>query len=457
MPADRYEWAFRAWPVLTERARQRSVITYGELGEALHIHHRTVRLVLEIIQDFCLREPLPPLTILVVKKDGNRPGAGFIAWDLGRLDEGYEEVYQFPWGTRANPFQFAAQGDVTPGDLARRVITRPQDAAEVYQKVKTRGMAQVVFRLALLRAYRHQCAFCGLSLCAALQAAHVIPWAAATPGQRVSPANGLLLCSTHHALFDAGILSVSPARAITCQRDKLPGHKWTTADQHAAADLDGQPVRLPGDRRLWPDAEALAYRNGRRPGAATAGGRAGTGQRQDVRAGRDGYAAGRDLTVNVYSSPESPDTTAGLHEPSGGVPPAGVEVIVRRRFAMDWEKGYPRLAGAQAIVANNSAASVIVTKVGLKPVGFPGPSKLISGNVPEKVEPGSAVTCALQVFDFSDILEQVSVSKWPGEPVFLVYAETGYGSAVKAYRSEPFSTTPKSTRPLDDGFTEWTE
>ena len=34
--ADRYEWAFRAWPVLTERARQRSVITYGELGEALH-------------------------------------------------------------------------------------------------------------------------------------------------------------------------------------------------------------------------------------------------------------------------------------------------------------------------------------------------------------------------------------------------------------------------------------
>jgi hypothetical protein len=286
VPADRYEWAFRAWPVLTERARQRSVITYGELGEALHIHHRTVRLVLEIIQDFCLREPLPPLTILVVKMDGNRPGAG-----------------------------------------------------------------------------------------------------------------------------------VSPARTITCQRDKLPGHKWTPADQHAAADLDGQPVRLPGDRCLWPDAEALAYRNGRRPGATTADGRAGTGQRQDVRAGRDGYAADRDLTVNVYSSPESPDTTAGLHEPSGGVPPAGVEVIVRRRFAMDWENGYPRLAGAQAIVANNSAASVILTKVGLKPVGFPGPSKLISGNIPEKVEPGSAVTCALQVFDFSDIWTRCPSPKWPGDPV----------------------------------------
>lgn len=456
MPADHYERAFQAWPVLTERAGQRSTITYGELGEALHIHHRPVRLVLGIIQDLCIREHLPPLTILVVKKDGKRPGAGFIAWDPGRLDEGYEEVYQFPWGARANPLQFAAQGGVTPDDLAREVVTRPQDAAEVYQKVKSRGMAQVVFRLALLSAYRHQCGFCGLSLDAALQAAHIIPWPAATPGQRVSPANGLLLCSTHHALFDAGILSVSPARSITCQRDKLPGHRWTTADQRAAADLDGQPVRLPDDRRLWPDAEALAYLAGRRPGGAMAVGQAGTGQRQEVWAGRDGYAAGRDLTVNVYSSPESPGAAAGLHEPSGGAP-AGVEVIVRRRFAVDWGNGLPRLVGAQALVANNSAASVTVTKIGLKPVGFPGPSKLISGNIAEKVEPGSALTCALQLVDFSDVLDHVSASEQPGEPAFLVYAETSYGSAVKAYHSEPFSMTPKSTRPLDDGFTEWTE
>ena len=142
-------------------------------------------------------------------------------------------------------------------------MARPQDAAEVYHKAKSRGMAQVVFRLALLSAYRHECGFCGLSLSAALQAAHIIPWGRATPEQRVSPANGLLLCSTHHALFDAGILSVSAARTVTCRRHKVPGHRWTTADQHAAAELDGKSLRLPADRRLWPAAEALAYREAR--------------------------------------------------------------------------------------------------------------------------------------------------------------------------------------------------
>jgi hypothetical protein len=150
-------------------------------------------------------------------------------------------------------------------------------------------------------------------------------------------------------------------------------------------------------------------------------------------------------------------TAAGPHEQPGPELPAGVEIIVRRRFAVDWENGRPRLVGAQAIVANNSTVDIIVTKVGLKPVGFPGPSKLVSGNVPEKVEPGGALTCALQAVDFSDILDQVSVSKRPGEPIFLVYTETGYGSAAKAYRSEPFSMKPKSIRPLSDGFTEWTD
>lgn len=245
------------------RAAERSKITYGQVGEYLHIHHRPVRLVLAVIQDWCLRERKPPLTILVVSKDKKKPGQGFIAWDPSRLDEGYEEVYQYPWHALPNPFQFATQEDVTPRDLAREIITRPQDAAEVYQKVKSRGIAQVVFRLALLDAYRERCAFCGLSLHAALQAAHIIPWSAATPDQRVSPANGLLLCSTHHALFDAGIISVSPGRKITCRQHKVPGHRRTAADQRAAADLDGQPVTLPADTRLWPTAAALAYRESR--------------------------------------------------------------------------------------------------------------------------------------------------------------------------------------------------
>jgi HNH endonuclease len=237
----------------------RSKTTYGEMAKHLQIHPMADRFVLDVIQDWCLRERKPPLTILVIRRGSGQPGPGFIACDATNLDEGCEEVYAYPWRTFPNPFQFAAH-DATPGELARTVVTRPQDAAEVYQKVRNRGISQVIFRLALLDAYRQRCAFCGLSLRDALQAAHIIPWGAATAEQRLSPTNGLLLCSTHHALFDSGILSVSTDLKIACHQHRVRGHHWTDADQRAASDLGGQPVRLPQDARLWPSDAAIAYR-----------------------------------------------------------------------------------------------------------------------------------------------------------------------------------------------------
>jgi putative restriction endonuclease len=262
MPAARvnqYERAFRAWPLLTATAAKRSLITYVELGEDLHIHPRPIRYVLALIQDWCLHEKKPPLTILVVNQRWHRPGEGFIAWDVKNLEEGYEQVYSFPWSDLPNPFAFAAAG-TTPEELAERLVVTPDKATDVYRQVRNRGFAQVVFRLALLTTYRRRCAFCGFSLTAALQAAHIIPWNDASVAQRMSPANGLLLCSTHHALFDADILSVTPDRKIVCLRSKVPGHRWTEADRHAAIVLDGRPVALPADARLRPSDAALAYR-----------------------------------------------------------------------------------------------------------------------------------------------------------------------------------------------------
>ena len=88
-----YERTFRAWPLLTDRAEKRSKISYGEVAEHLQIHHRPVRYVLGVIQDWCLRERKPPLTILVISQGEGKPGQGFIAWDSSNLNKGYEEVY----------------------------------------------------------------------------------------------------------------------------------------------------------------------------------------------------------------------------------------------------------------------------------------------------------------------------------------------------------------------------
>jgi putative restriction endonuclease len=260
-PVNQYERAFRAWPILTATAAKRSTITYAELADYLDIHPRPIRYVLSVIQDWCLDERKPPLTILVVNQHG-QPGQGFIAWDANNLGEGYEQVYSVPWSTLANPFEFAREG-ATLGELVRQLVTKPEDATLVYRRIKDRGITQVVFRSALMIAYRHRCAFCGLSFKPALQAAHIIPWGLASPEQRVSASNGLLLCSTHHSLFDADILSVTTDRKIFFRHDKIPDHRWTDADRRTAVVLNGQPITLPTDPQLRPSDVALAYRTAR--------------------------------------------------------------------------------------------------------------------------------------------------------------------------------------------------
>jgi len=82
------ERAYRAWPILIARAENETPITYGELAGSFGLHHRAVRYVLGVIQDYCLNEDLPPLTILVINAQTGTPGPGFIAWDMEDLDRG---------------------------------------------------------------------------------------------------------------------------------------------------------------------------------------------------------------------------------------------------------------------------------------------------------------------------------------------------------------------------------
>ncbi len=259
---NQYQRAFLAWPVLTETAAHHTTTTYKQTGDRLGIHWRPVRYVLSEIQDYCLDEKLPPLTILVVNQRHHEPGEGFIAWDVDDLEEGFRRVYAYPWDLLPNPFAFADTGD-TPEELARQLVRKPRESATVYRRINNRGFAQTVFRLALLLAYKQRCAFCGLSLREALQAAHIIPWREATISQRLEPANGLLLCATHHALFDANVLTVSADRRIHCRLVDYPGIGWTESDRHSAIALHGRLVSIPPDERLQPSITALRQRAAR--------------------------------------------------------------------------------------------------------------------------------------------------------------------------------------------------
>jgi len=75
--------------------------------------------------------------------------------------------------------------------------------------VNGRGPYQAAFRNELMRLYSRKCALCDTRHTALLVASHIVPWSVDSKN-RLNPRNGILLCRTHDAAFEAGILRISP-------------------------------------------------------------------------------------------------------------------------------------------------------------------------------------------------------------------------------------------------------
>ncbi|GAB3930985.1 HNH endonuclease [Larkinella terrae] len=80
----------------------------------------------------------------------------------------------------------------------------PQYGSAVLQKVR---IGQGAFRLSVIDAYHKRCAITGEKTLPVLEAAHIKPFAESGPNQT---ANGLLLRSDMHKLFDNGYITVTP-------------------------------------------------------------------------------------------------------------------------------------------------------------------------------------------------------------------------------------------------------
>lgn len=244
------ERASRAWPVLATVAKSGKTITYGELAKVLGIHHRPIRYVLGVLQDYCLAEGLPPLTILVVNQSGE-PGPGFIAHSFDDLEAGYEEVWGHNWNQLENPFEFSADG-TSLEDLTTLLVREPDRSTEVYAKVKSRGVKQVLFRSAVLRAYRHKCAFTKISFPEALEACHIVPWAQATEAQRLDVRNGVLLNSFHHKLFDKGLITFTDNYNIHFYDPKKKQGEYSKFDALLTVKLHGRKMHVPFQKKQRP-------------------------------------------------------------------------------------------------------------------------------------------------------------------------------------------------------------
>lgn len=113
------------------------------------------------------------------------------------------------------------------------------------------------FRRAVVTAYAHRCALCGIRIRTldghtVVDAAHIVPWSV---GHDDRPANGMALCRTCHWTFDEGLLRVSPTYDILASIQlrvvsNLPGY---------LTNLEGRSIIRPAEAVYWPDPLPLEW------------------------------------------------------------------------------------------------------------------------------------------------------------------------------------------------------
>ncbi len=113
------------------------------------------------------------------------------------------------------------------------------------------------FRRAIIGAYNHSCAFCGLKVLTpdghtAVDAAHIIPWSR-THDDAVD--NGISLCKLCHWGFDEGLLAASANFTVAVSglvhaAYNVPVHLPRLADM---------PLTLPSERLFWPSQDTLKW------------------------------------------------------------------------------------------------------------------------------------------------------------------------------------------------------
>jgi putative restriction endonuclease len=113
------------------------------------------------------------------------------------------------------------------------------------------------FRRAIVIAYNHRCATCGIRVLTAdgrtaVEAAHIKPW---SESWNDHPTNGLALCKLCHWCFDEGVVGIDQRRAILISRQleavpNVPAHLAT---------LQQRPIIGPDNPKLAPDLAALLW------------------------------------------------------------------------------------------------------------------------------------------------------------------------------------------------------
>ena len=270
---DPYALAQRVWNVLTQSVINATPVDNNALCELFGVSFREIRTAIALIDEICVLENLPRLASpILLNHESPAPSnhsPSTLAKPLQLTSVPVKRATRnFDWAQISNPFDFALQCSSQKIIRELESVTTLEQAADIYKTIKVRGAAQQIFARLMRRLYGQQCAFCGFSMPFALEAAHIKPWTFATQGERLLASNGLLLCSVHHKLFDAGLITLSASRT-----DHFADNEYvikvlapdsllfiSQADFDFVKKIDGAKARLPERPEHRPSPEFLDFR-----------------------------------------------------------------------------------------------------------------------------------------------------------------------------------------------------
>jgi len=139
-------------------------------------------------------------------------------------------------------------------DAAHHSLVREAVEEAGYAKSEVRSQG---FRRAVVSAYDHRCALCGVRIVTpeghtAVDAAHIVPW---SESRNDDIRNGMALCKLCHWAFDRGMMGINRQYRIVQSTQiavapNVPG---------LLQSLVGREMIPPEDRSLWPAQEYLAH------------------------------------------------------------------------------------------------------------------------------------------------------------------------------------------------------
>jgi putative restriction endonuclease len=154
------------------------------------------------------------------------------------------------WANVAERLAKRAEASVDPGPATIAAVesARFGEPMLVYPR-----LGQSSFRVLVTDAYARRCAMTNERTLPVLQAAHIRPYSV---GGRHELANGLLLRSDLHTLFDQGYLTVDPDGHRVVVSGRIREEFENGRDYYQ---LHGRQIRLPSDPALIPSTENFAF------------------------------------------------------------------------------------------------------------------------------------------------------------------------------------------------------